>query len=534
MCLPNGLESPRNRRRCGPRTARALPLLGLAALWLAIGATGAPAQFWSSSRLLLPYFEVDLGHDYQGELHRLPTTHVALVNTSDAPITVRAKLYTDWGIEVLATTFEMDAYAAKTFDLGFWLRTGYLHPDHQLTPEELEHVQAALSGQRSPRNDMFYSSPVMGKRASPLAVGYATFWSMGPPDPDVVTGDFFQIEDEEDYAQGQALLNVDFSDCDKICERHSLRFLEGGFDAGTDLFLWTDEHGVASRDGILPDRYRIETTFIVYDMSGQLLDVITRWLMPLERVRISELFASSDVPPDASFGWIDVTTVEPSFIAVRYGAFGRFSVALKTFCLPFHGKIRIEKRTNGEDADQAPGPSITVGAGVEWTYEVRNTGPVTLTDVKVTDSRGVDVTCTKDTLEPGESMTCTAEGVAEACQYGNIGRVTALTPSGARVGASDPSHYHGEPCPPDEVSILLEKYTNGFDADSPNDLMDDTLKPGDPVTWEYVVTNTGEVTLTGLTVQDNLEGTIAGCATTLSAGQSTTCTKNGTATSTGL
>ncbi|MEA3511605.1 MAG: hypothetical protein U9R51_09240, partial [Actinomycetota bacterium] len=47
--------------------------------------------------------------------------------------------------------------------------------------------------------------------------------------------------------------------------------------------------------------------------------------------------------------------------------------------------IDIEKATNSEDADEAPGPIIDVGGSVTWTYVVTNTGNVDLTDVVVTD-----------------------------------------------------------------------------------------------------------------------------------------------------
>ena len=70
--------------------------------------------------------------------------------------------------------------------------------------------------------------------------------------------------------------------------------------------------------------------------------------------------------------------------------------------------IRIEKSTNGEDADSAPGPYIVVGAPVSWEYEVTNTGNVQLTGVTVTDDRGVTVACPQATLAPGESMVCTS------------------------------------------------------------------------------------------------------------------------------
>ena len=103
-------------------------------------------------------------------------------------------------------------------------------------------------------------------------------------------------------------------------------------------------------------------------------------------------------------------------------AIGSFTVRglagdpLKIFdenCRPIGPGIDIEKFTNGEDADSAPGPSIQAGQPVTWTYTVRNTGTTNLTGVAVADDRGVAVNCSgQTTLTPGASMTCTGIGVA--------------------------------------------------------------------------------------------------------------------------
>ena len=107
--------------------------------------------------------------------------------------------------------------------------------------------------------------------------------------------------------------------------------------------------------------------------------------------------------------------------------------------------IRIVKSTNGEDANEAPGPSIKVGSAVTWTYVVANNGLVPLTNVVVSDDKGVAVNCNgKTTLGPGESMTCNGTGLAVAGQYSNVGTATATDPAGVPVSHSDPSHYFGE------------------------------------------------------------------------------------------
>ncbi len=186
-----------------------------------------------------------------------------------------------------------------------------------------------------------------------------------------------------------------------------------------------------------------------------------------------------------------------------------------------HAAVTLEKLTNGEDADEAPGPGIAVGDTVQWTYVVTNTGDVALTEVVVSDSRDAALTCPKTTLQPAESMTCTASGTAVVGQYRNVGAVTANPPCGEPVSAQDPSHYYGR-----SPSISLEKLTNGEEADLPQG---PKLIVGAAVLWTYVVTNTGDVALSDVMVTDDKGVTVSCPKTTLAPAESMTCTATGTA-----
>ncbi len=75
--------------------------------------------------------------------------------------------------------------------------------------------------------------------------------------------------------------------------------------------------------------------------------------------------------------------------------------------------------------------------------------------------------------------------------------------------------------------IVIKKYTNGEDADTPTGPQ---IPMGGAVTWTYVVTNTGNELLTGVTVSDD-QGVLVSCPKDfLAAGEVMTCTANGTAT----
>jgi hypothetical protein len=118
--------------------------------------------------------------------------------------------------------------------------------------------------------------------------------------------------------------------------------------------------------------------------------------------------------------------------------------------------IDIEKTTNGQDADEPPGPTLVVGSQVNWEYVVTNTGNVELTEILVTDDQEADVTCPKTILAVEESMVCTATGTAVEGQYSNLGTATANPPVGDPASDQDPSHYTGRANPqgPEPIPAL--------------------------------------------------------------------------------
>ena len=185
--------------------------------------------------------------------------------------------------------------------------------------------------------------------------------------------------------------------------------------------------------------------------------------------------------------------------------------------------VSLEKATNGDDADVPTGPFVPVGAPVTWDYVVTNNGNVALTNLVVVDSDLGDITssCLVTDLPPSASTACSGTASAITGQYTNVAIALALDPFGSVVGDLDPSHYFGA-----ASAITIEKHTNGVDADKAPGVY---VPVGDPITWDYIVTNTGNDTISSISVTDDIEGSVTCAFDTLASGETGTCSVTGIA-----
>jgi uncharacterized repeat protein (TIGR01451 family) len=176
--------------------------------------------------------------------------------------------------------------------------------------------------------------------------------------------------------------------------------------------------------------------------------------------------------------------------------------------LNFQTGIDIEKATNGDDADSPTGPNIPAGDTVTWTYEVTNTGNVWLSNISVNDDQLGAITNLIDNgngdniLQPGETWVYEASGTAQLGQYANLGTATGnpvyadgTTPVQGLTAPtdSDPSHYFGVANP--EIELMKDGVYNDVDDSG-------TLNPGDTLDYTFNVTNTGNVAVTGVTINE--------------------------------
>jgi len=150
--------------------------------------------------------------------------------------------------------------------------------------------------------------------------------------------------------------------------------------------------------------------------------------------------------------------------------------------------LSIEKATNGEDADQAPGPSIPVTEEVVWTFVVTNTGTVPVSEIAVSDDNWQPLSCDGQTnwhiyLDPGESITCSSESISWYAsfhyQHENTATAWGTSPLGS-VSATDLSHYRPTiACPftagDGTIVVDLLSYEHGYMLG--NDLNPEALGP---------------------------------------------------------
>ena len=174
---------------------------------------------------------------------------------------------------------------------------------------------------------------------------------------------------------------------------------------------------------------------------------------------------------------------------------------------------------NGDDAQVVTGPDVAKGQAVTWTYDITNTGNTFLSNVTLTDvvtisgesdpapvcnwAASSDPTTVPGLLSRGETVTCTASGVAITGQYGNDADVVGTTvlddgvtpvvkvdtvgnPIPATVTDDDPAHYFGV-----EYDLALAKVA---DVTSVNQ--------GGTVVWTIRVVNQGNVDSGEYTVTD--------------------------------
>ncbi|MDJ0791715.1 MAG: hypothetical protein QNJ71_07445 [Acidimicrobiia bacterium] len=211
-------------------------------------------------------------------------------------------------------------------------------------------------------------------------------------------------------------------------------------------------------------------------------------------------------------------------LSSKKGSFG-----LRSSSLHLEGtlaSVEIDARTNATDNPtlEARDDGDITPDDVLWTYLITNTGDqdlvsFTLSDPAVEGAIGGAISCDATSIASGDSVTCSAMGTAEPGQFTNTATVDAVGEFGDEVSASDGSGYFGS-----LPGVSVVKATNGSQAFI-------NIPAGDPITWTYEVTNTGNGALSDIAVSDDRlgEGAVSCPHSSLAAGASMTCSASGVA-----
>src|SRR4051794_11836657 len=146
----------------------------------------------------------------------------------------------------------------------------------------------------------------------------------------------------------------------------------------------------------------------------------------------------------------------------------------------------------------SPTTFAAAGTPISYIYVVTNNGNVTLTNVRVTDPHAdlSPMVCDPvqgSSLDPGKQMTCEATYTTTQADVNrgsivNTGTVTGTPPSGGPVTDSDTATVTANQGP--DVTVEKSASPTTFAA------------AGTPISYTYVVTNNGNVTLTNVRVTD--------------------------------
>ncbi|WP_157074160.1 OmpA family protein [Pseudoxanthomonas mexicana] len=160
----------------------------------------------------------------------------------------------------------------------------------------------------------------------------------------------------------------------------------------------------------------------------------------------------------------------------------------------------------------------TVGSTIAYTFLVTNTGNTSLTGIVVNDPLlTAAAVCPVTTLAPGASTTCTGsyaitQADIDAGVVNNSATATGTPPTGPAVTS-----------PPDTTSTSITQSSTLTIDKTAGAPTGSTV--GSTIAYTFLVTNTGNTSLTGIVVNDPLLTAAAVCpVTTLAPGASTTCT----------
>ena len=180
----------------------------------------------------------------------------------------------------------------------------------------------------------------------------------------------------------------------------------------------------------------------------------------------------------------------------------------------------------------------TVGDIITYSFVITNTGNVTASNITVDDADVMGLSCMATTLAPGATTTCSAtyaltQADIDAGSHTNTAIVNGEDPNGDPIDpdpSDDPDdptdvdpNGDGDPDDPTETPIPTDASLSITKTDALDLGADGVATVGDIITYSFVITNTGNVTASNITVDDADVMGLSCMATTLAPGATTTC-----------
>ncbi|MEA1866066.1 MAG: hypothetical protein U9N46_12925, partial [Euryarchaeota archaeon] len=184
--------------------------------------------------------------------------------------------------------------------------------------------------------------------------------------------------------------------------------------------------------------------------------------------------------------------------------------------------VSVDGGTNWDDADNPTGPYMLSGTDPQFKFVVTNTGNVELTGISLTDTDFDLSGCTlTDPLAADASFDCSVTGTWAAGQHTDTATVTGDFDGQTYSDTDDANYYGASPSIDVEKYVSVDGGTNWDDADDPTGPY---MLSGTNPQFKFVVTNTGNVELTGISLTDS-DFDLSGCTVTdpLAVGASFEC-----------
>ena len=177
--------------------------------------------------------------------------------------------------------------------------------------------------------------------------------------------------------------------------------------------------------------------------------------------------------------------------------------------VPAAPAVSIDKSGAVDPASDQDG--VQVGDTISYSYKVTNTGNVTLASVAVNDPSAGSVTCPTPAspgLAPGDSETCTADQPVTVTQADiDAGSVSdTATATGTDTDGVQSAPSSGAASVPAATAAPAVSVDKSAAVDPASD--QDGVQVGDTISYSYKVTNTGNVTLASVAVNDPSAGSV--------------------------